>query len=155
MSTPILVTAILVFVLLLLNVIFLGILFFMRRRMSQVSTWPSTMGTVMMSTIELRSDSEGGSTEYPVVQYSYQVGGQGYQSMKLAPGPELGGTGARKVVAKYQPGTQVMVFYDPQKPSDAVLEKKAPAQWLFWLLLIIFDCALCGAIPLVWWGMGQ
>ena len=155
MSTPILVTAILIFVLLLLNVIFLGILFFMRRRMSQVSTWPSTMGTVMMSTIELRSDSEGGSTEYPVVQYSYQVGGQGYQSMKLAPGPELGGTGARKVVAKYQPGTQVMVFYDPQKPSDAVLEKKAPAQWLFWLLLIIFDCSLCGAIPLVWWGMGQ
>ena len=155
MSTPILVTAILIFVLLLLNVIFLCILFFMRRRMSQVSTWPSTMGTVMMSTIELRSDSEGGSTEYPVVQYSYQVGGQGYQSMKLAPGPELGGTGARKVVAKYQPGTQVMVFYDPQKPSDAVLEKKAPAQWLFWLLLIIFDCSLCGAIPLVWWGMGQ
>lgn len=155
MATSILVTGILVFVLLILNVIFLGILFFMRRRMATVSGWPSTMGTVQMSRIDLRSDSEGGSTEYPVVQYSYQVGGQGYQSMKLAPGPDMGGTGARKVVAKYQPGTQVMVFYDPQKPSDAVLEKKAPAQWLFWLLLIIFDCALCGAIPLVWWSMGQ
>ena len=64
--------------------------------------------------------------------------------MKIAPGPEVGGPGARKVVAKYQPGKQVMVFYDPQNPSDAVLERKAPAQWVMWLLLVIFDCVLCG-----------
>ena len=89
-----------------------------------------------MSTIDLRSSSESGTTEYPVVQYSYQVGGQAYQGMKIAPGPEVGGTGARKVVARYPAGAQVMVFYDPQNPSDAVLEKKAPAQWLFWLLLV-------------------
>lgn len=155
MSTPILVTGILIFVLLVLNVIFLGIIFFMRRRMATVSGWPSTMGTVQMSTIDWRHSSEGGSTAYPVVQYSYQVNGQAYQSLKIAPGPEVGGTGASKVVAKYQPGTQVMVFYDPQNPSDAVLEKKAPAQWLMWVLLIVFDCALCGSIPLVWWGVGQ
>jgi hypothetical protein len=36
-----------------------------------------------------------------------------------------------------------------------VLERKAPAQWLMWLLLVIFDCALCGAIPLIWWSMNQ
>jgi hypothetical protein len=155
MSTPILVTAILVFVLLLLNVIFLAILFFMRRRMAVVSQWPSTMGSVLMSKTQWRSSGENGSTEYPVVQYSYQVNGQAFQGMKIAPGPEVGGMGAKKVVARYPAGAQVMVFYDPQKPSDAVLEKKAPAQWLFWLLLIIFDCALCGSIPLVWWGMGQ
>jgi hypothetical protein len=75
------------FVLLILNAIFLGIIFFMRRKMAAVSQWPSTMGTVMMSTIEQRSSSEGGYTDYPVVQYSYQVGGQAYQSYKLAPGP--------------------------------------------------------------------
>jgi len=59
------------FVILILNVVFLAIIFFMRRRMATVSQWPSVMGPVMMSTIELRSSSEGGSTEYPVVQYSY------------------------------------------------------------------------------------
>jgi hypothetical protein len=48
-----------------------------------------------------------------------------------------------------------MVFYDPQNPADAVLERKAPAQWLMWVLLIVFNCALCGSIPLVWWGFGQ
>ena len=142
-------------VLILLNAIFLGIIYFMRRRMAVVSTWPSTMGTVTNSYLEQRSDSEGGTTNYPVVHYSYQVAGQAYQSSKRAPGMEVGGTGARGVIARYPVGAQVMVFYDPQKPSDAVLERKAPAQWLMWFLLIVFDCALCGAIPLIWWSMNQ
>ena len=143
------------FVLLILNVIFLTIIFFMRRKMAAVSQWPSTMGTVMMSRIEQRSSSEGGYTDYPVVQYSYQVGGQAYQSYKLAPGAEVGGTGAGKVVARYPAGAQVMVFYNPQNPSEAVLERKAPAQWLMWLILAIFDCVLCGVIPIIWWAMNQ
>ena len=140
------------FVLVILNVIFLAILFFMRRRMAVVSQWPSTMGTVVNSYLERRSSSDG-STNYPVVQYSYQVGGQMYQSSKLAPGPEVGGTGAGKVVARYPAGAQVLVFYDPQKPSDAVLERKAPAQWVLWLILVIFDCSLCGVIPILWYTM--
>lgn len=151
-ATFLLTAVIIIFVLLILNAVFLGIIFFTRRKMAAVSQWPSTMGTVMMSTIDVRSGSEG-STEYPVVQYSYQIGGQGYQGMKIAPGPEIGGSGARKVVARYQPGSQVMVFYNPQNPSDAVLEKKSPAQWLFWLLLIVFDCALCGVLPILWFSM--
>ena len=156
MNMTLLLTAgILVFVLFILNAIFLGIIFFMRRKMTVVSQWPSTIGVVQMSTIEQRSSSEGGYTDYPVVQYSYQIGGQAYQSMKLAPGPEVGGTGARKVVAKYPAGAQVMVFYDPQNPSEAVLERKAPAQWIMWLILIIFDCALCGVIPIIWWSLSQ
>jgi hypothetical protein len=111
------------------------------------------MGAVTMSRIEQRSSSDSGYTDYPVVQYSYQVGEQSYQGMKLAPGPEVGGTGARKIIERYPAGAQVMVFYNPQNPSDAVLERKAPAQWLMWLLLIIFDCVLCGVIPLLWWTM--
>jgi hypothetical protein len=152
--TLLLTVGIIVFVLFLLNAIFLTIIFFMRRRMATVSQWPSTMGVVQMSTIEQRS-SDDGYTDYPVVQYSYQVSGQSYQSMKLAPGPEVGGSGARGIVAKYPAGAQVMVFYNPQNPSDAVLERKAPAMWLMWLLLIVFDCALCGAVPLIWWSMNQ
>ena len=143
------------FFFLILNVIFLGIIFFMRKRMATVSQWPATMGTVHASSLERRSSSEGGYTNYPVVQYSYQVGGQAYQGMKIAPGPEVGGTGAGKVVERYPAGAQVMVFYNPQNPSDAVLERKAPAQWILWLILIIFDIALCGVIPIIWWAMSQ
>jgi hypothetical protein len=154
MNTELLLTVgIIGFVLLILNVIFLGIIFFMRRKMALVSQWPSTMGTVNASYLERRHSSDSGSTNYPVVQYSYQVGGQAYQGEKIAPGPEVGGTDAGKVVGRYPTGAQVMVFYNPQSPLDAVLETKAPAQWLMWLLLIVFDCALCGVIPLVWWSM--
>ena len=156
MNTELLLTVgIIGFVFLILNVIFLGIIFFMRRKMAAISQWPSTLGTVNTSYLERRSSSEGGSTDYPVVQYSYQLGGQRYQSIKLAPGPEVGGTGAGKVVARYPAGAQVMVFYNPQNPSEAVLERKAPAQWLMWLLLVIFDCALCGVVPILWFSMGS
>lgn len=156
MNTELLLTVgIIAFVLLILNVIFLAIIFFMRRRMAAVSQWPSAMGTVNTSYLERRSSSENGYTNYPVVQYSYQVGGNAYQGLKIAPGPEVGGTGAGKVVARYPAGAQVMVFYNPQNPSDAVLETKAPAQWVMWLILIIFDVALCGVIPIIWWAMSQ
>jgi len=142
-------------VLVILNVVFLAILFFMRRRMATVSQWPATLGTVHTSHLEQRHSSDSGYTNYPVVGYSYQVSGQAYQSTKLAPGPEVGGTGAGKVVARYPAGAQVMVFYNPQNPSEAVLERKAPAQWLMWLLLVIFDCALCGIIPVLWWSLNR
>lgn len=151
MNNELLLTAgIILFVLFILNIVFLVVIYFMRKKMAEVSQWPSTMGSVVMSTIERRSSNDG-DTDYPVVQYSYQVNGQAYQSTKRAPGPEVGGTGARGVVARYPAGAQVMVFYNPQNPSDAVLERKAPALWLMWLLLVIFDCVLCGVIPLVWW----
>jgi len=151
-----LVVGIIAFVLFILNVVFLGVIFFMRRKMAAVSQWPSTMGTVIASYLERRrSSSDSGSTNYPVVQYSYQVSGQAYQRAKIAPGPEVGGSGAGKVVARYPAGAQVMVFYNPQDPADAVLERKAPAQWLMWLILVIFDLSLCGIIPIVLWAMNQ
>jgi hypothetical protein len=150
-----LIAGIIGFVLLILNVVFLGIIFFMRRKMTSVNQWPSTMGTVNNSYLERRHSSDDGSTDYPVVQYSYQVQGQVYQGSKLAPGPEVGGSGAGKVVARYPAGAQVMVFYNPQNPSEAVLERKAPAEWLMWLILIIFGLALCGVIPILWWALQQ
>lgn len=127
-----------------LNVIFLAIIIFTQRRMNAVQSWASAMGTVSASYLERRSSGDSGTVNYPVVQYSYQVGGQMYQGAKIAPGMEVGGTGAGKVVNRYPEGAQVMVFYDPNNPSDAVLEKKAPAQWLMWLLLVVFDVMLCG-----------
>jgi hypothetical protein len=136
-------------VLLVLNAIFLGIIFSTRRKMAAVSQWPSTLGTVLMSTLERRRSSDNnGYTNYPVVQYSYQVGGQMYQGMKLAPGPEVGGSGAGSVVARYPAGAQVMVFYNPQDPSEAVLERKASAQWVMWLVLVVANVMLCGMAAL-------
>jgi hypothetical protein len=121
------------------------IIIFNQRKMKAIQSWSSTMGTVLASSIVWRrSGSNNSSTAYPSVQYSYQVNGQMYQGAKIAPGMEVGGTGANKVVARYPAGVQVMVFYNPQNSSEAVLERKAPAQWLMWLMLVIFDVMLCG-----------
>lgn len=129
---------------LLMNGIFLGIILSTQRKMNAVQGWSSTMGTVSNSYLERRRSSKGGSVNYPKVQYSYQVGGQAYQGSKIAPGMEVGGTGAGRVVERYPVGAQVMVFYDPQNPADAVLERKAHAQWIMWLVLAVTDLMLCG-----------
>jgi hypothetical protein len=130
---------------LLFNAVFLGAIFATRRKMKAVQGWSSTMGMVLASYLERRRSSNNrGSTNYPVVQYSYAINGQMYQGGRIAPGPEVGGTGAGRVVERYPVGAQVMVFYDPNNPAEAVLEKKAPAQWIMWLVLLIFDVMLCG-----------
>jgi hypothetical protein len=129
---------------LLMNAIFLGIIVSTQRKMNAVQKWSSTMGSVSNSYLERRRSSKGGSTNYPVVQYSYSVNGQPFQGSKIAPGMEVGGTGAGKVVERYPAGAQVMVFYDPQNPADAVLERKALAQWVMWLVLVVTDLMLCG-----------
>ncbi len=57
-------------------------------------------------------------------------------------------------MARYPAGAQVMVFYDPQKPSDAVLERNMPAhiKWM-WVALVLTDLFLCGLggfLPFMW-----
>ena len=133
------------FSVLLVDGILLGIIFITRRKVAQASAWSAVMGTVTSSTLEWRRGSKGGSTAYPIVQYSYQVMGQAHQGNKIMPGPESGGSWAHKVVERYPAGAQVMVYYDPQNPSDALLERNMPGYitWL-WVALIVTDLFLCG-----------
>ena len=63
----------------------------------------------------------------------------------------MGGIGAGKVAARYPVGAHVQVFYDPQKPSEAFLEKKAHGQILMWIILVILDFSLCVFAPVMWW----
>lgn len=145
-TTNLIVAGSMCFSVLLIDGILLGIIFFTRRKVEQASNWPSTTGTVTFSTVEWRRSSDNnGSSAYPVIQYTYQVMGQLLQGRKIAPGPEVGGSGANKVVARYPAGTQVTVYYDPNNPSDAVLERGMPAyiKWL-WITLVLVDVFMCG-----------
>ena len=99
----------------------------------------------LLQRLSRRRGSKGSSVAYPVVQYSYQVMGQMLQGRGVIPGPETGGSWAHKVVERYPAGAQVMVYYDPNNPSDAVLERGMPGyiKWL-WVALILTDLFLCG-----------
>lgn len=127
------------------DAIFLGFILYTRRKVAQAANWPSTLGTVTNSRIQMRSNSEGGSTSYPLVEYAYQVMGQPHQGSKVMPGPDIGGSGAHKVVARYPAGAQVMVYFNPDKPSESLLERSMPGfiKW-FWILLVTIDIFLCG-----------
>ncbi len=138
------------FVFIVMNSVFLSILFYTKLKMDKVAKWPSTMGTVTVSTVEYRSSGESGAN-YPVVHYSYHVGGQSYEGHRIAPSGAMGGIGAGKVAARYPVGAAVKIFYDPQNPSEAFLEKKAHGQILTWIILIIVDLSLCVVAPVMWW----
>ena len=127
------------------DAIFLGIILFTRRKVSKASTWPSTLGTVTESRIQMRSNSDGGRTSYPLVRYAYQIVGRAYESQKVMPGMDVGGSGAHRVVARYPVGAQVMVYYNPENPSEALLERGMPGhiKW-FWIILAILNVFLCG-----------
>ena len=61
------------------------------------------------------------------------------------PGPDVGGSGAHKVVARYPIGAQVMVYYNLENPSEALLERSMPGHIIwFWIILGIVNLVLSG-----------
>jgi hypothetical protein len=134
-----------------LNIIFLMVIFSMQRKSAQAEGWPAAGGTITRSELEWRRSSNNrGHVQYPVVHYSYRVMGKSYEGNRIAPGLAVGGTGAPSVVARYPAGSQVQVFYNPEDPADAVLEKKAPALVWMWLVMAVIDFMFCGIVPVIW-----
>jgi hypothetical protein len=133
-STQWIIIASIIFSILLFDGILIGIYLSTKRKADQAGGWPTTTGTIKESRIETRYDSDSGSTDYPVITYTYRVMGTDYESQRVTPGPQWGGTGAHKVVACYPAGSQVQVYYNDQKPSEALLENKAPG-WMNWLMI--------------------
>jgi hypothetical protein len=114
--------------------IFLAILgFFLYRRSQQGSaakqaaqSWPSTMGTVLMSSVQ--SKRTGNSTSfYPAVVYQYTVNGQSYQSQRIKAGEQFFNIriigDAEATVRLYPSGAQVTVYYNPANPAESALER--------------------------------
>jgi hypothetical protein len=136
---------------LLVNGILLLNIFSARRKASTMQTWPSAPGSIVES--ELRSRRRGSRRiYYPHIVYQYNVMGQTHTGKRISPGPESGSSRARELLAKYPPGAPVTVYYDPQNPSDAALErdisKIMPHLWLSLIAANLTLC-LCLALPLL------
>jgi hypothetical protein len=100
--------------------------FLMTRTPGKSSHWPTTTGQILASMIQYRRKSGGGHSPYPLVLYTYQVEGQHYQSQRIYFGVPVGGSAMTGVIKKYPVGAQVPVYYNPQNPADAVLERSIP-----------------------------
>lgn len=128
-----------------------------RQKAEASQSWPSTSGQITRSEVKRSSstDDDGHTTYsyYPSVEYTYQVSGQAYSSKRMVFGALKGYSNPAKAEADLQAyplGEQITVYYDPEKPSEAVLERKAGA--LSGMLVIGIIClvlSVCIACPLL------
>jgi hypothetical protein len=97
----------------------------------------SVPGTIVVS--EMVEDKAGEiSSTQPLITYSYVVNAQALRSSRVGFVPSK----SSKVVAKYPRGNPVEVFFDPQEPSSAVLERGGSTRFMVFLgvALIVGGC---------------
>lgn len=97
--------------------------------------WPTVEGEVVHSRLTGRAFD---------VRYRYTVDGAALESRRVHVGQFSGLEGyARAIAARYPTGSPVLVYYDPDEPSSAVLEHRVP--WTSLLLTVIGVVLLGGA----------
>ena len=91
-------------------------------RRSSINKWSVTYGTVLDSRLNQTADSFE-----PYVKYSYEVGGKNYTNDRFYAVNYLSEDEkySEKLIAPYSAGKSVPVYFNPQNPSDAVLEKRS------------------------------
>jgi len=100
--------------------------------------WPTAQGTIVDSRVREVKDEEGSSYEAYIL-YEYSVNGVKLRSdvWRLGVGRSSFTGFAKKAVAKYPIGLSVPVYYNPDKPTDAMLET-GNASWAFLLFGLMF-----------------
>lgn len=87
-------------------------------------SWPSVQGRVTSSVVDRSTDSEGGTSYSPEVDYEYTVNDVRYSGNRIKFGENSYSSRGRaeEVVARYRVGQTVAVYYDPDELETAVLE---------------------------------
>lgn len=112
-----------------LGVVLFAIYFRNLARVRASGGWPAVQGKVTGSWIHEDATTEEDGTisrRYaPKVSYRYAVMGVEYQGDRITFGPVTAGSrsNAEKVLARYPKGGATLVYYNPEKPTDAVLER--------------------------------
>jgi hypothetical protein len=94
--------------------------------------WPNTPARISVSEVRqsTSTDDDGRTSSfyYPHIEYTYAVAGQTFTGKQIAFGGTQGyGTPgqASTLLAKYPANATVQVFYNPQKQSESVIERRA------------------------------
>lgn len=127
-----------------------------RQKAAASQTWPSVQGYIIQSEVrQTTSTDDNGRVRvayYPAIAYDYEVAGQTYTGKQIAFGGVRGESSperARAVLARYPGGAGVTVVYNPEKPSEAVLERAAGEAKLALIGgIICLALAVCIACPL-------
>jgi hypothetical protein len=128
------------------GVMILGMLRASRRQIAEAARWPQTTGRIVSSTVEHYRERVGGRsgtlvTFYEaVVEYAYTVNSREFHSTQLSFGGKVAGSKelAEEKAARYPPGSEVVVHYDPKNPSHAVLDVKIALGVTFIVVALVF-----------------
>ena len=123
---------------LLVGGVFLGTALNARRQLRASLSWPAVTGTILETSIRESTsvDSENNTTRcsyQPCVGYAYEVQGSNYRGHRIG-FSTLAYSDRRRAEQELAPfviGAQVPVYFDPAKPRDSVLVRKAGGSTLF------------------------
>ncbi|HEX8642325.1 MAG TPA: DUF3592 domain-containing protein [Allosphingosinicella sp.] len=107
--------------------------------------WPVAPGVMVATRVD--DPAPGGAMRWhPLVHYRYRVGEQDYEGVQLRPGGATATSRheAEAMVARYAPGAQVGVRFNPYRPEESALEVP-PSNPL--LLIGAGALALLGLVP--------
>jgi Protein of unknown function (DUF3592) len=106
------------------------------RQAGRSENWPGVQGRIIESRVDKRTevdyDSPADRTNFiPVVRYTYSLQGKEYTGERVAFGVKnTNRNPAAEVVNRYPLDKLVMVYYNPEKPEEAVLERASGSGWL-------------------------
>lgn len=121
----------------------------------QTARWPSVPGRVVVSTTEMRrvknvgmDVSDSTPRDFAKIVYEYTIAGQTYRSGRIGLGIDSGDFEVAERMARYPRGQAVTVYYNPNKRSEAILERSIPS--FVWkglaLFVVIYAAIVFGSI---------
>ena len=98
----------------------------MRRITSIPAGWRATKARVTGGNVEeaIRTRVEDDPFYYPMVAFEYTVEGRAYTGSQGVERPYNYAGRAKKTLAQYPIGSEIVVYYNPERPADARLPKK-------------------------------
>lgn len=97
----------------------------MRLHWARASTgWPVTTGEITLNELTETTAMDGSGTFRLRVQFSYEVEGEPYEASTYTFGPQSTANGgrAKALQESYSRTPTVPVYYNPKRPSQAVLQ---------------------------------
>lgn len=117
----------LITILIIIGIVVIPALYFIRKESIESKNWPMTKGKIIEAKLDYSTTATKLTFCYePKISYEYNVNGISYTSTDIYIGSyHCGGLEkAQSVLNRYPVGKEVMVFYNPGNPLEAVLERR-------------------------------
>ncbi len=100
------------------------------RRAEQAAACPSTTGKVLSAEVRrVKAGRRSFARDAAFVKYAFSVDGRTYTSerLQILPAIQTAMGTAQVIVARYRPGSETEVFYNPSNPNEAILNNRVGA----------------------------